>query len=1109
MFRTVGALLAALGLAAAAAEPDHPTLTGVTPVDDPAAAAARLAVAPGLRAELWAAEPDLENPVSFCFDERGRCFVGETFRRKSSALDIRPHQPWLAQSLALRSVADRLTFLQGAFTDQKAAPYLGLVDRNGDGRLDWRDLAVESERIRRLEDRAGRGRADHSEIFAEGFNTAVTGIGAGVLARGDEVYFSCLPNLWKLRAGQREPILTGFGVHITYSGHDMHGLVIGPDGRLYWSIGDCGARVTTKEGRVLDVADTGAVFRANLDGSECEVVMRGLRNPEELCFNDAGDLFTADNNADGGDLARWVQVVEGGEAGWQIGWQALPGRGAWIVENLWSPETAHTAISLVPPLGTVGHGPAGITFYPGTGLPEAWRDHFFLCDFPGGVRAFTLVPRGASYTLNIPPGLPHDNSYNLRHKLAWGFYPTDVDFGVDGGVYVLDWVRDVEKPGKGRIFRLHDSTIDESAIVRETKQLLAEGMSGRAPGELAELLGHADRRVRLAAQFALVEKAQAAVLQRVAHSGESQLARRHAVWGLGQLGRKSPGALEPVIPLLADADGEVRAQTAKVLGEARVAAAAERLVAALGDREPRVRFFAALALSHLERREAVPAVLAMLRENGDADAFLRHAGVMALSTCADDEGLRHLADDPSDAVRAGTLLALRRHGSSEVARFLTDKNPQLVLEAARAIYDTPIEAAMPQLAALAAQVDCAAPVLSRAIEANYFLGDAASATRLATLATSAAAERWRTGAVEALGQWNQAPGRDRFLGLWRPRPVNRDSRAAGGELARVVSEVLARKAGEQVRLAAVTAAARLQLHEAEAATASIAADREASTALRAAALQALAAMSSPRTAEAVKAALADADPALRARALELDSKLQPASAVEAAAKALKSGTLAEKQAALHTLAAIDTKSAGKQIARWLDRFVAGEVPPALHLDLFEAAAQSSDPKLPQRIAAIQAGRGTGRLSPWRECLEGGDAARGREIFCEKAEAGCLRCHQVRGLGGEAGPDLGTAGARLGRVGILKAILFPNDTIAPGFENVLLTMKDGTQLAGLVSAEHDGRFAVRPLTGGAPVEVRSADVAQRTRLPTPMPEGLGAVLGRRDLRDVVEFLAGLK
>ena len=521
----------------------------------------------------------------------------------------------------MRSVDDRFSFLQRAFLDQKAAPFLGLVDRNRDGRLDWRDLAVESERVRLLEDRDGDGRAERSEIFAQDFNTAVTGIGAGLLAHGGDVFFTCLPDLWRLRevgaAVQRDALLTGFGVHITYSGHDLHGLAIGPDGRLYWTVGDCGARITTKEGRVLDVADTGAVFRANPDGSECEIVMRGLRNPVELCFNDVGDLFTADNNADGGDLARWVHVVEGGDAGWQIGWQALPGLGAWNSERLWMPEIAQSALALIPPVGTLGHGPAGIAFYPGTGLPEVWRDHFFVCDFPGGVRAFQLRPHGASYTIAAPPGVLHDNSYTLENKLVWGFYPTDVEFGPGGGVFVLDWVRDVEKPGKGRIFRLHDSATDATTLVRETQELLAADLRTRPAEELARLLGHADCRVRLAAQFALAGKNDAATLSTIAGRGGSRLERLHAIWGLGQLGRRSVANLAPCRDLLRDEDSEVRAR-ARVLvrqGWRRRARAHRRSPIPSRERAPRPRAWpigtrsarAVRCVAHKRRRRRFPA----------------------------------------------------------------------------------------------------------------------------------------------------------------------------------------------------------------------------------------------------------------------------------------------------------------------------------------------------------------------------------------------------------------------------------------------------------------------------------------------------------------------
>lgn len=1099
---------------AAPAETDHPPLKGVTPVDNPAEAARRLTVAPGLQASLWAAEPDLENPVSFTFDHRGRCFVAETFRRRTSALDIRIHKRWLEESLAMRSVDDRLNFLQGAFENQKAAAFWHIQDFNGDKRFDWRDLAVESERVKKLEDRDGDGRADHSSVFAEGFNSAVTGLGAGVLAHGDDVFYTCLPDLWRLSESggkvKKEALLSGFGVHITYNGHDLHGLVLGPDGKLYWSIGDAGARVTTKEGRVLDVPDTGAVFRANLDGSDCELVMTGLRNPEELAFNDAGDLFTADNNGDGGDLARWVQVVEDGDAGWQIGWQTERGLGAWTSEKLWSPDTARTALGLVPPLGTIGHGPAGIAYYPGTGLPEIWRDHFFVCDFPGGVRAFRLRPRGASYEIEATPRALHDNGYQLENKLVWGFYPTDVEFGVEGGAYVLDWVRDVDKPGKGRIFRLHDPATDASAPVQETKRLLGEGMTGRGKEELIALLGHADRRVRLAAQFALVGRGASAELQNLAVTAGPRLARLHALWGLGQLGRTVPEKLAALPTLLTDADSEVRAQAARVLGEARVKFAAPALIAALADAEPRVRFQAALALSKVPDVTAVPALFTMLRENADADAFLRHAGVLALAACADAPALLAQAKDPAEAVRAAVLLSLRRQGNPEVARFLEDPNPQLVLEAARAIHDTPIEAAFAPLSTLATNPKFAPAIAMRAINANYRLGTTEAAARLAALVEDPEApEPWRVEAAEALGEWNQPAARDRFLGLWRPLPVTRDSKAAAAMLNRLAFVLPTPRLPDRVRLALVNAVGALEMHEAEVPLNSVAGDPEASEPLRIAALRALADLSSPKLGEAVKSALASQSASLRAEALRLETRLKPEQAVEAASNALKMGSVAEQQNAVRVLAALKDKEADKLLGKWLERCLTGEAPAALHLDLFEAAAERDTEDLHKKLAEVRAARGTGRLAEWRECLQGGDAVRGREVFSEKAEAGCLRCHQVRGVGGTVGPDLAGLGARLDRVAILKAILFPNETLAPGYENTMLTLKGGEQLIGVITAEEGGQVTIRTLSDGKTQTVAASQISVRQRLPSTMPEGLGAVLGKRDLRDIVEYLAGQK
>src|SRR5262249_30702921 len=154
--------------------------------------------------------------------------------------------------------------------------------------------------------------------------------------------------------------------------------------------------------------------------------------------------------------------------------------------------------------------------------------------------------------------------------------------------------------------------------------LMAEGMARRPERELLALLEHPDQRVRQEAQFALAERGEkvANELFGVARSGKNLLARLHALWGLGQIGRRAPKVLAGLSLLAEDRDPEVRAQVAKLLGDLRVPGVGRRLTSLLTDASPRVRFFAALGLGKLGDKEALGPVVDFLRANADQDAYL-------------------------------------------------------------------------------------------------------------------------------------------------------------------------------------------------------------------------------------------------------------------------------------------------------------------------------------------------------------------------------------------------------------------------------------------------------------------------------------------------------
>lgn len=1076
----------------------------------------KFSVAPGLRVDLWAAEPLLANPVAFSFDDKGRAFVVETYRRRTSVPDIRKHTDWLLDSLAMRKVEDRVAFLLKTLDPGlRLKPTKTLEDLNGDGHFDWRDWATESERLKLIEDADGDGKADVWSVFAEGFRTAETGTAAGVAVRGDDVWFACIPDLWHFKGGtgkqatSKEKLLSGFGVHIAYGGHDMHGTKIGPDGRLYWSIADCGTHARTKEGKFLDVPDSGAVFRCEPDGSHAEVFATGLRNPQSLAWNDLGDLFTGDNNADGGDKARWTHVVEGADFGWRIGWQFLPKLGPWNSEGMWHLDNNPTNLALLPPVGLIGHGPAGIAHYPGTGLPESYADHFFYADFPGGVRSFALKPKGASYTVDNPADILQDNkAANMTGKLLWGLYPSDVQFSTDGGAYVLDWVFGWEKTGKGRIYRVHDPAVDASAIVHETKKLLADGMGKRDDDDLVKLLGHVDQRVRYAAQFELVKRGDPSVLAQATAEKNPRLMRLHGMWGLAQMARSKPKAAGALPSLAHDKDTEVRGQWAKFVGETGRKSDADAVIRLLADDEPRVRFFAAQALGKLGLKEAVPALIAMRMLGNDSDPYVRHAAAVSLAALSDEAGLVAAGGNESYPIRTVALLALRRQHSPEVARFLTDKNPQLIVEAARAIHDGNIPAAWPQLAALAERRGLPESVRVRAVNANYLLGTAEAAKRLAKIAGDVKSDAaLRLDALQALAAWNEPFRRDRVNGLWRDLPGGRDTAAVVAAAARILPPLL-REPSEALRLAAVEMAGNLKATASESILLAAVEDKSLGGNTRAAAIRALSAMDSAKLGDAIKQAINDSDRPLVEAARQLAAKVSPLDAVKLNAPVLDKGKIHEQQEALATIAAQPIPEADAVILAQLDRLDAGRLPQALWLDLTEAAARRDNPEIKRRLAEREAQLAQSKdpLAKWRDCMEGGSAKVGREIFTEMAEVACMRCHKWKGEGGDVGPDLAKIVQASDRNYLLESIVDPNAKIAPGYDNVLLTLKNGEMVAGILNKDGAEEVTLTNIADGKKQQIKTENIKERTHVPSAMPPGLAEVLGKRNLRDVVEFLA---
>lgn len=1128
-------------------------------------------------------------PVSLDVSPDNTLYIAETGRFHQGVGDNRSQAFWLEDDLASQHIDDRLAYIHKWISKGKLTK-------------DW--FFDVSDSITVVEDIDGDGVGDKAHNFDE-LTGYLTGVTSGILVDGDDIYVTSIPDLWRytdadkdFKAEEKVSLSKGYGLRASFLGHDLHGLTWGPDGKLYFSIGDRGYNLLTQEGEQLTPnidAGRGAVFRINKDGSGLEVFASGLRNPQELAFDNYGNLFTGDNNSDGGDSARIVYVAEGGDSGWMSPYQYQTGdylRGAWTAEKLWYLQHEDQPAWILPPIAHLGAGPSGFAHYPGLGFSERYQNHFFMADYgfsPASSKlwSFEVKNKGAGFEVE-------DTHIFANRKLF-----IDQNFGWDGKLYAVAasvWVEDT------KILTIEDKKNIQNPIIAENQKLMQAGLDSLSSEKLVSLLSNPDQRMRLQAQFNLAEREEVQAFALVfADKQQSTLARIHALWGLSQIantGTQKHLAKSLVITalnwkdlsFLENEDDELKAQVLKFLGEAGLERLADDLIPYLADNNKRIAYFAALATGKLKNKNAEAALLEQLKANNNQDVFLRHALTLALSQSLTEQTLVAQAQNKSAVVRLGVLLALRQHKSASLEIFLSDPEPKLVLEAARAIHDLSIPEAMPALAKLskgqlplpskaeskpsdfsklakAFSVGLNSPPVfleyyeiiikndfseildkcyqvasifessigqtvyalhRRVINANLYLGDAASAERLGDyILRDDIPARMKTLAIDTLKGFTQPAKLDAVLGRYQDHG-QRATELVYPTLDKLIPKLIQDDAFAQQAMAIALHYQRMPFNAEE--LFQFVENENANDTLRLLSFKALSSLvteipkgdkagSQQRLLnKAIGIASSSSIPELAAEALVARFELQSLELLKDSKSIFETASYQEQQTLVTLLGkALDNEPnanaqalAEKNLLSLLNDFENENLKAEIQLELIEVAEQSSNQNIQNAFNKLQAKRlAESKLKQLAITNFGGNSDNGKQVFESKGD--CIRCHQVKGLGGKVGPDLSEIAEDQNAEYLLAALVEPQKDIAAGYGVITITKKSGESVTGVYESDNAQQVLIKIDSGhgdSSTMAIDKKDIQSQTDLISGMPP-MGLVLPARDLRDVMAYINTLK
>ncbi len=331
----------------------------------------------GFEISLFAAEPDIVNPIFVAWDEKGRAFVIQT-------------------------------------TD-----YPNNLHANNTG----------SDKIIICEDRDGDGRADKFTTFADKLSvpTSLVFANGGVICtNGTEMLFLKDSN-GDGKADVREVLFTGFNMGDTHAGPSN--LRYGHDGWIYATIGYSGFRGTVGgENHQFNQA----VFRFRADGSKLEVLQSTTNNTWGLGTSSAFDIMGSTANGNPSFYLTHAKA-DYDAAGIQ---QPRTPKADEFRSGPNNPATFNPSSADIRQVDFFDSytAAAGHAFYTSERFPAPWRERTVFITEPTGklVATFEISREGAGYKAVQSP----NNIYNSAD--AWSG-PVCAEVGPDSALWICDW----------------------------------------------------------------------------------------------------------------------------------------------------------------------------------------------------------------------------------------------------------------------------------------------------------------------------------------------------------------------------------------------------------------------------------------------------------------------------------------------------------------------------------------------------------------------------------------------------------------------------------------------------------------------------------------------